>query len=213
MAVLEQCQRLVVSEHSNIGRRVALARARRAATAFTARRRSSSGNGDDNGEVIGGNGKGGVSDNEAEAEAEAFTIRYLYSMDVRQLISATVDLGEWEMAVKRNDEAAVALRDAALTDAAVCAMPKDREATARPLPTSQHWIFLKPTGYYYQREVWDPRFSPLRLPFYLSPFGSLSLSKGRPPATGSQRARARRAAQTAAPVRPQPQAERRQQYL
>jgi hypothetical protein len=142
MAVLEQCQRLVVSEHSNIGRRVALARARRAATAFTARRRSSSGNGGDYGEVIGGNGKGGVTDNEAEAEAEAeaFTIRYLYSMEVRQLISATVDLGEWEMAVKRNDEAAVALRDAVLTDAAVCAMSKDREATARPPPRLHHNI-------------------------------------------------------------------------
>jgi len=86
---------LIISEHSNIGRRVTLRRAQ-AST------------------VKDGNGDGGPH--------ESVLVRYLYSMEVRRLLSASVQPGEWEMAVKRNDEDAVAVLVGGATRAAVCSM-------------------------------------------------------------------------------------------
>jgi hypothetical protein len=141
MAILEQGERLVVSEHSNIGRRVVMARARRAAEMQKSQRQRSSSSSDsdssDSRVRLVGDDHGSAApsinpESEISAEMEeAFTVRYLYSMEVRRLLSAKVELGEWEMAVKRNDEDAVALLDLNQTGATYCAMPKDREAMVK----------------------------------------------------------------------------------
>lgn len=97
MAIMEKSRHLIISEHSNIGRRVTLRRAQ----ASTVK----DGNGD---------GDGGAH--------ESVLVRYLYSMEVRRLLSASVQPGEWEMAVKRNDEDAVAVLVGGATRAAICSM-------------------------------------------------------------------------------------------
>jgi len=105
MVLLERSTRLVVSEHSNIGRRVIVNRAQR-------------------------------------GDEPSRQVRYLYGMGVRRLLDIDVGVGEWELAVKRNDEAAVALRSPALTREAVCAMPRDAraesDAKSRGLPVDPH---------------------------------------------------------------------------
>jgi len=152
MAILEQSERLVVSEHSNIGRRVVAARARRTAKAKEAegqRQKEHHSSTSSTGTSVTRNKDSinGVADSNIIAGSEiaveteeAFTVRYLYSMEVRQLLSAKVELSEWEMAVKRNDEDAVALLDAIQTMATFCAMLKDRDATVS-FKTPFHSLF------------------------------------------------------------------------
>lgn len=145
---------MAILEHSNLGRRVVAAKdaegqrqkeyhSSTSSTSTRVSRNKDSNNGIADSNVIAG------SEIVVETE-EAFMVRYLYSMEVRQLLSAKVELSEWEMAAKRNDEDALALLDANQTMATFSAMPKDRDATVSfktPFHSMfSYQLFLFPSG-------------------------------------------------------------------
>eukprot|EP00614_Pseudopedinella_elastica_P017279 CAMPEP_0172647866 /NCGR_PEP_ID=MMETSP1068-20121228/240969_1 /TAXON_ID=35684 /ORGANISM="Pseudopedinella elastica, Strain CCMP716" /LENGTH=580 /DNA_ID=CAMNT_0013462155 /DNA_START=499 /DNA_END=2242 /DNA_ORIENTATION=- len=113
MAVMERSAGLVISEHSNIGRRLTLLRAQAAESARTKGTSRASVPSAGAAQFMGA----------ARVSHDPLFVRYLYSLEVWRLRTPWVNAAEWEFAVKRGEEYAVADLDSRATRHAACALP------------------------------------------------------------------------------------------